>query len=295
MRRSLIFITALLLVAAAAWILSSPEKETEDAVAGLVADPENGKFLFTAGGCASCHAAKDAPADTRLILTGGQAFASDFGTFYAPNISNDTTAGIGGWSPLDLLNALKHGTSPDGQHYYPVFPYAAYSHLSAQDVVDLRGFLASLPADTTQSRAHDVGFPFNIRRSLAGWKILFKVDEWVLSDPQDAHITRGRFLVEALGHCGECHTDRNAFGGLQTDVWLAGAPNPSGKGRVPNITSGKLDWSVEDIAEYLSSGFTPDFDSAGGHMALVVENMAQLSGEDRLAIAAYLKAVPAVQ
>jgi mono/diheme cytochrome c family protein len=106
---------------------------------------------------------------------------------------------------------------------------------------------------------------------------------------------QGRYLVEVLGHCAECHTPRNRLGGLQRARWLAGAPNPSGKGNIPNITPAALDWSVGDIAEYLSSGFTPEFDTAGGSMAEVIENTARLTDADRLAIAAYLKRVPAVQ
>ena len=102
---------------------------------------------------------------------------------------------------------------------------------------------------------------------------------------------RGRYLVEALGHCGECHTPRNLLGGSQLGRWLSGAPNPTGKGNIPNITPGKLDWSEVDIAEYLSSGITPEFDTAGGHMVAVIENTSKLPASDRGAIAAYLKRV----
>jgi len=110
-------------------------------------------------------------------------------------------------------------------------------------------------------------------------------------------VERGRLLVEGAGHCGECHTPRDRFGGLISERWLAGAANPEGKGRVPNITPGGKNisgWSAADIAYYLESGFTPDFDTAGGSMVAVQENMAKLSAEDRAAIAAYLKALPAL-
>ena len=110
-----------------------------------------------------------------------------------------------------------------------------------------------------------------------------------------AEETRGRYLAEALGHCGECHTPRNPIGGPIRSKWLAGAPDPSGKGKIPNITPGKLTWSNEDLVQYFTTGFTPEFDSAGGHMAYVIENLAMLPESDRAAIAAYLKKVPAVE
>jgi mono/diheme cytochrome c family protein len=108
-------------------------------------------------------------------------------------------------------------------------------------------------------------------------------------------LERGRYLVEALGHCGECHTPRNAFGGLIKSRWLAGAPNPSGRGTIPNITPAKLDWSDGDLKTYFTSGFKPDFDTVGGHMADVIENLKLMPETDLQAIIAYLRAVPAVE
>ncbi|MEO0830812.1 MAG: cytochrome c, partial [Pseudomonadota bacterium] len=262
---------------------------------GLTGDVTRGEVVFHAAGCASCHAAPRSEGEAKLILAGGQAFPSDFGTFYAPNISPDPEAGIGSWSASDLARAVQKGVSPRGKHYFPAFPYTAYALAEAQDIVDLHAYMATLPADATPSQAHDVSFPFSIRRNLGGWKLLFGRPQWVLGgDGLSETVLRGRYLSEAMAHCGECHTPRNALGGLDRSRWLAGAPDPSGKGRVPNITPAALDWSEEDIAYYLESGFTPEFDSVGGHMASVVENMAQLTPEDRAAIAAYLKAVPPV-
>ncbi len=251
-------------------------------------------MVFASGGCVSCHAAPGAEGAEEQVLAGGLAFASDFGTFYAPNISPDPNAGIGAWSLPGFARAVTRGVSPEGQHYYPAFPYAAYQHMQDQDVVNLFAYMQTLPADPTPSKAHDVGFPFNIRRSLGGWKLLFMKDEFVLSGNHSTEVTRGRYLAEGLAHCGECHTPRNALGGLDRSQWLAGAPNPSGKGRIPNITPGKLDWSESDLVAYFATGFTPDYDSAGGEMAEVVSNLAQLPQSDREAIAAYLKAVPAI-
>ena len=202
----------------------------------------------------------------------------------------DTTNGIGAWSLNDFANAVQKGVSPDGKHYYPAFPYGTYARMNAQDIVDLWAYMQTLPADSKPSQPHDVGFPFNIRRGLGLWKLLFVSDDWI-EEPSASE--NGRYLVEALGHCAECHTPRNGLGGLKRDLGLTGAPNPSGKGRIPGLTSAQLDWSEADIAEYLKSGFTPDYDSAGGEMVEVIENTSRLTDEDRLAIAAYLKAVPA--
>jgi mono/diheme cytochrome c family protein len=141
---------------------------------------------------------------------------------------------------------------------------------------------------------HDVGFPFNQRWLLGGWKLLFMSDAPVVTGTLTEQETQGRHMVEGLGHCSECHTPRNPLGGLDKSAWLSGAPNPDGKGRIPNITPAKLDWSESDIADYLKTGFTPEFDSAGGSMVEVVTNLSHLLDEERLAIAAYLKRVPPI-
>ncbi len=295
MRRFLTAVLVLALVGGiAGWFLTAPGRLDPAAVEGLTGDPERGEMVFWAAGCASCHAAPGAEGEARLVLSGGRRFPSDFGTFIAPNVSPDPAAGIGGWSVYDLANALKMGTSPEGYHYFPAFPYTTYARASLQDIADLHAFLQTLPADATPSLPHEVGFPFSIRRALGGWKMLFFSPDWVLAGDLDPKVERGRYLVEALGHCGECHTPRNALGGLDKSSWLAGAPNPSGEGRIPNITPGRLTWSESDIAGYLKTGFTPEFDSAGGEMAEVVKNTGHLPDEDLAAIAAYLKAVPAV-
>ena len=264
-------------------------------MAGLKPDLSVGEQVYYAGGCSSCHAVPGTEGEDRRTLAGGMAFASDFGTFFAPNISPDPVQGIGAWTARDLVNAMQNGVSPDGQHYYPAFPYTSYAKAEPSDIVSLFAYLGTLPASDTPSKPHDLTFPFNIRRVMGVWKLLFLKTEWTLTGELNSTEQRGRYLSEALGHCSECHTQRNILGGLQTNAWLGGAPNPVGRGRIPNITPGGLEWSQADIAEYLKSGFTPEFDTAGGHMVAVIENTAQLPPEDRAAIAAYLKAVPPVR
>ncbi len=293
--------TLLLLALAAGGVLfwlTLPKPLSDQDVAGLTGDAGKGQRIFTAAGCASCHMADGAKGEDQLVLKGGQRFASPFGTFVAPNISQDTEQGIGGWTLAQFASAVKRGVSPEGEHLYPAFPYAAYAKMQMQDVADLFAYMKTLPADPTPSAAHDLGFPFNIRMTLGGWKFLYLSQDWALPGNLTPTEDRGRYLAEALSHCAECHTPRDRLGGLDTGRWLAGAADPSdptGKGRVPNITPAKLGWSEEEIVAYLTTGFTPEFDSVGGHMAHVVENYAKLPVEDAAAVAAYLKRVEPVE
>jgi mono/diheme cytochrome c family protein len=287
--------TAIVLVlaaVAAGAFLTRPEVLAPEATAGLTGDVARGEQVFWASGCTSCHAAPGG--DDPLVLAGGHRLVSDFGTFISPNISPDPTYGIGGWTLSEFATALTQGTSPDGQHYYPAFPYASYVRMEMQDVADLKAFMDTLPASDTPNQPHEIGFPFNLRAAVGVWKALELDPAWVTPAP-DPQLERGRYLVEALAHCGECHTPRNVIGGLDRGRWMAGAPNPSGRGTIPALEKPAFDWEAADVAYYLETGFTPSFDSAGGSMASVVRNMRQLPAEDRDAIAAYVAALPAAE
>lgn len=265
----------------AAWVLSAPSDINARDFAGLTGDAQAGAQVFWATGCASCHAVDDA---NPLTLAGGQGFPSAFGTFYAPNISTDPVQGIGGWTLAEFARAIQQGVGKDGAHLYPALPYNAYNKLAPQDVADLKAYMDRLPASDVASKPHDVGFPFNIRRSLGLWKLLFVRKDYVIAGDLTPEQLRGRYIAEAMAHCGECHTPRNALGGLEYGAWLAG------DGKIPNITA--LTWSTAEVVEYLTTGFTPEYDSVGGHMVHVVENMAKLPDVDRAAIAQYLALVP---
>jgi len=300
-RRFIRFLLCLIGVAvlggAAFYFITAPNPLPESHWAGLgEADLKNGEMVFWAGGCVSCHAAPGSQGDAKLTLAGGLALKSPFGTFHVPNISPDEKAGIGTWTLAQFGNAMKRGVGPQGQHLYPSFPYGSYARISDKDVVDLFGYIKTLPKSENVAPPHELPFPYNIRLALGGWKFLYFNDQprVVLANADDK-LRRGQYLVEGPGHCGECHTPRDALGGFRPDMWLAGAPNPEGEGRIPNITPGGQDvgnWSEADIANYLETGFTPDFDSAGGSMTEVQQNIAHLPKSDIEAIAAYLKAVP---
>ena len=253
----------------------------------LASDPQNGEYVYFAAGCGGCHISPDAAEDSKKVLSGGQKFPSPFGTFVAPNVSMHVDYGIGAWSQDDFVRAVRQGVSPDGQHYYPAFPYTSYQGMSDQDVVDLWSYWQTFPSSEQKSQAHDLPIYAKWRRPLGIWKMMFQS----APDPQmqDAELARGEYLVNTLGHCGECHTARNVFGARSSKNILMGAQHPNGKGRVPAIAGTTFDWNAADIAEYLKSGFTPDYDVAGGLMAEVIENTSKLSDQDRVTIANYLK------
>jgi mono/diheme cytochrome c family protein len=286
---------------AAFWFLTSPATIPASALAPRTPNLDNGKVMFFAGGCASCHAVpkqddKTKLGDDKTKLGGGLALPSPFGTFYVPNISPDMRDGIGGWSEAQFVTALNKGTSPQGAHYYPSLPYTSYQRMTFDDLRDLFAYLKTLPPLQGRVRDHELPFPFNIRRTLGGWKLLFLDGKPFRPDPgKPAQWNRGAYLVNGPGHCAECHSPRNLLGGIITSQRFAGGPNPEGEGWIPNITQYALsDWSVEDFVELLEVGFTPK-DRVAGRMREVVENTGQLPAEDREAMAVYLKSLPPVE
>ncbi len=297
MLRKLVILAVVLAIIGAAvfWVVTIPATVPANTLKPHTPSLANGRTMFFAGGCASCHATPQQDDKTRL--GGGFALKSPFGTFHVPNISSDPSDGIGGWSEAQFVTAMTKGTSPDGRHYYPAFPYASYTHMRFEDLRDLFAFLKTLPAVQGTVRGHDLPFPFNIRRAVGGWKLLFLDDTPFRGDPgKSAEWNRGAYLVNGPGHCAECHSPRNALGGIIAGQRFAGGPNPEGEGFIPNITQKNLgDYSEKDIAYILETGQMPDGDSVGGQMAAVVRNTGQLSPEDRNAIALYVKSLPPVE
>jgi mono/diheme cytochrome c family protein len=297
-----IVIVLLAVALLAAWWITRPLQIPDEGLPDQEPDPVAGARVFWAGGCASCHASpvdgKRAKGEHKLLLGGGMELDTPYGKFRVPNISSHDDDGIGRWSMIEFVNAMQRGVSPRGRHYYPSFPYTSYAKMAIEDVMDLKAYLDTLPAVEGRNAGHELDFPWSLRRGIGAWKRRYLDTAPVVAvDPADAMINRGRELVEGAGHCGECHTRRDQLGGLDTALWLAGAPNLEGKGRVPNITpAGKnvAEWSVGDVAYFLESGFTPEFDTVGGSMVAVQENMAMLPQADREAIAAYLKSIPAL-
>jgi mono/diheme cytochrome c family protein len=286
--------STVVIIVIAWWITSPwPISGAEIGQFDRLGDPERGGLVFAAGDCASCHASPGQ--SDRLHLGGGLALASPFGTFRVPNISPDPKDGIGKWRTIDLANALLRGVSPDGSYYYPVFPYPSFAHMTAADVVDLEAYLRTLPAVAGRAPAHEINPIFGIRRFVGFWNVLYFDRSPIEPDPgQDQKWNRGRYLVESLGHCAECHSTRDMLGGVEAKTRFAGGPDPEGAGFYPNITPTRIgNWSEQDIAEMLRSGNTPDHGRVGSSMSDVVHNTAMLPDGDRDAIAAYIKSLPA--
>jgi mono/diheme cytochrome c family protein len=254
-----------------------------------------GEYLTYAGGCISCHTMDVADA---IPLAGGRALETPFGTFYTPNITADEATGIGDWSDGDFLRALWIGVDPDGDDYFPAFPYTSYTGMSRADALAIKAYLFSLPPVQRQNTEHDLAWYLSTRLAASTWKFLnFEPGRFRPDAAQDDEWNRGAYLVRHLGHCGECHTPRSSTGVLQRGSEMSGSSLDGEK--IPNITphtdAGIGRWSKSDIEYFLDSGMLPDGDFAGGSMADVIDdNTSRLSRADRLAIAAYLKSLPAV-
>jgi mono/diheme cytochrome c family protein len=300
--RTFVFIiaTGAIFILAAIWILTLPAVVPASALPAHTSNLTNGETMFNIGGCSSCHAVpNDNPEKVdRMRLGGGLALKSPFGVFYAPNISPDARDGIGNWSEANFVTALLKGTSDHGTNLYPAFPYTSYRYMRLDDVRDLLAYLKTLPPVPGRSRRHELSFPFNERRLLGIWKLLFLGEGSFVPDPsKSAQYNRGAYLVNGPGHCAECHSPRNILGGIIESQRFAGGPSPDGSDWVPNITPVGLQrdeekWSEKDIASFLDGGMMPSGDFAGGTMAEVIKSTSLLSREDRAAIASYVAALP---
>ncbi len=251
----------------------------------------DGAVLFAAAGCANCHT--DRP-HHGAPLAGGRALVTVFGTFFTPNISPDPDFGIGRWSDGDFIRALRRGISPAGRDYYPSFPYPAFTEMSDDDILAIKRYIFSLPAQRQPDREHELRFPYRIRAGIKVWKILYLREGTLDADPDESkEWNRGAYLVRAVVHCGECHTPRDWLGGIETARRFAGANAAVDGMKAPDITPDPRAlgrWSVDDLASYLDDGLTPSGDSAGGAMAEVIRGTSALGAGDRRAIAVYMKA-----
>lgn len=256
-----------------------------------------GEIVFAAGNCTSCHTDLK---NKGPLLAGGRALETPFGVFFGPNITPDPVHGIGRWSDDDFVRALRKGLSPKGEHYFPVFPYPAFTGLTDRDLRDLKAYIFTLPPVPQPNKPHRAPFPFNLRLGAAVWKLLyFREGPMVPDSNRDPIRNRGRYLVEAAGHCAECHTQRDRFGGLKRDMWLAGSTDGAEGKPAPNITpdkdTGIGNWKESDLVYFLETGTLPDGDVAGSLMAEVIRyGTGRLPAEDRKAIAAYLGTVKPV-
>ena len=253
---------------------------------------DRGAYLARASGCISCHSNFEAGG---AALAGGAPLGTPFGTFYPPNLTTDPVNGIGGWTVEDFAKALRQGIGPDGQPYYPAFPYAFYADFTDQDIADLWAAFQTVPPVPEPAPSHDVGFPFDQRWGLKLWRAAFFYDpETEPVAGRSEEWNRGRALVRGPAHCGACHTPRNLAGGRDLGALFAGNTDLPGDSKAPSIQPDALEeggWTVSALAYALETGLTPSGDAFGGSMAEVVrENTRFMTPEDRRAMAAYLLA-----
>jgi mono/diheme cytochrome c family protein len=264
------------------------------AAANCLADSaqiERGRYLVHAGGCITCHTEKS---DDAVPLSGGYALESPFGTSYVPNITPDEKTGIGGWSDDDFVRAFHDGVNPDGDAYFPAFPYTSYTGMTREDLLAIKAYLFSLDPVEKQVPQHDMPVFMSTRLAARAWQVrYFGAARFVPDETESTEWNRGAYLVRHLWHCGECHTPRGRLGALQHDKALSGNPDGADGESVPNITAdpehGIGRWKARDVEYFLDIGMLPDGDFVGGSMSAVIDdNTSHLTPEDRRAIAIYL-------
>ena len=254
---------------------SAQLSESEEAI-------ERGKYLVIAGGCISCHRGED----EEESFAGGLALVSDFGTFYAPNITPDMETGIGSWEAKDFLLALQHGRKPGGGFYYPAFPYRAYAGLRDEDVLDIGSYLMSL--EPQRNAVSEAETPVWLNRwAMVGWNLLADISEADTETFDDELVARGAYIARNLGHCSECHTPRNTVGILDASREFAGAT--LGEEVIEAIDAEALSkWTTNNFDLFMLIGMKPDGEFAGGDMNDVIEhNTSKISDDDRDALAAF--------
>jgi len=253
-------------------------------------DAKRGEYLSKAGGCIGCHTETRKDAQP---FAGGRALKTPFGTFYGPNITPDPKAGIGSWKEADFIRAMRGGKRPDGANYFPAFPYSSFTRISDADLRDLWAYLRTLKASAQPSKEHELGFFYRWRFLVTFWKWLFFDAGPLAPDPSKSEqLNRGRYLVDALGHCGECHTPRNFLGGPKKSRYLGGAKLGDDV-NAPNITPTRLKkYGPAELKDILTSGLYADGDVMGDTMSEVVKNTtSQLTAPDLDALIAYLLSI----
>ncbi len=299
MKKKIAILVAALGIAGAVafYFISGPNPLDETAISTQIAshkvDLKNGQILYNAGGCISCHRpAKGVKAQN--LPSGGAVLKTPVGLFFPPNITPDEKTGIGRWSSLQFLNAMKRGLSPEGKHYFPAFPYTSYTHMSVGDLLDLQAYLNTLkPVDASENKKTSLFGEDLLRRGVGGWKWLgLQTNEFEPQPSQSAGWNRGAYLVTGPGHCSECHTPRNFLMVSDYSRILQGGPHPEGKGKVPSLVGlvkRKKFKDIEDLNSALRFGEIMGYeDISSGGMGEVQTNMSKLPDSDTRAIAEYI-------
>jgi len=264
---------------------------------------ERGRYLATAANCQTCHTQTSDAA-----FAGGMAFTTDFGTIYSTNITPDPETGIGGWSKDDFEQALRAGVRPNGEHLYPAFPYTAFTGMSDDDVAALYAYLMSVPPVNAPSPDNELKFPYNQRWALAPWKWrYFDEGRFEPDESKSAEWNRGAYLVEAVAHCGACHSPRGRLGAEDKDLAYSGGIY---KDRVsarddrligwsaPNLTAagtGLQHWTEDELSDYLLFGYSERAGVFGPMNKVIMNSTRHLTEADTRAMAVFLLGLPAVE
>ncbi len=269
------------------WRAAIPPIARADVSIYTAATLERGRQLAALGNCEGCHTAAGGPANA-----GGLAMRTPFGTVHTTNITPDPETGIGAWSLAAFQRAMREGISRDGRHLYPAFPYTSYTRASDEDLTALYAYLMSQPPVRRETTPTRLAFPYSMRPLMALWNALFLQPGAVTrADPsRSAQWNRGEYLVNGLGHCGACHTARNALGaersvtaylgGAMVEGWEAPALTSASRAPVP--------WTEDAFYRYLRDGHSAEHGVASGPMAQVVAALAALPEDDLRAMAHYL-------
>jgi len=283
--RSILVLLSLLAMVAPAW-----------AQAPSAADLARGKYIYGATGGCGCHTAPKQP-----INAGGRKYEGGFGTVYSTNITPDPKTGIGSWTDEQIITAIRLGRRPNGERLVPIHPYPVFNGMAEGDLKALTAYLRTIPPVSRANQPKKITVPLFESVFLPTWLAAFAPRETPPPSAPTSGSARGEYLVKAVAHCGECHTPRTMTMATDNTRFLAGNPKHPEGGEVPNITPDKttgLAWTLEEIAEYLGTGNKPDGDVAGGLMAEVIQGTTagykDLTKDDRLAIAAYIKSVPPI-
>lgn len=239
---------------------------------------QRGAALSAIGNCRGCHTTAAGKS-----FAGGVPFPTPFGTVYSTNITPDVETGIGAWSEADFIRAMREGVDRGGHHLYPVFPYDHFTHVTDEDDRAIYAYVMTRPAVRARAPANELAFPFNLRATLGVWKALY------LKRGEEKFASRGEYLVEGLGHCGGCHTPRNAAGAEIRERRLAGGDAEGWHAYAIDARSeSPLRWTVDTLTAYLRNGFHAEHGVSRGPMALVTDELAQAPEADVRAMATYI-------
>jgi len=251
-----------------------------------------GAYLASVGNCAGCHTARGAAA-----YAGGRGIETPFGIIYSTNLTPDRETGIGNWSADHFWRALHNGRSRDGRLLYPAFPYPNYTKVTRADSDALFDFLRNLQPVSATAKPHGLGWPFSSQAALAVWRALYFRPGGHVDDPaKPADWNRGAYLVEGLGHCSACHTQRNALGASSDMLDLSGGMIPMQNWYAPSLTSpaeaGVADWPLEHVVRVMQTGASPRGTVLGPMAEVVLNSTQNWNADDLRAMAVFLKALP---